>query len=433
MSKTSAAWNILFKQEDIIREVESRGFFKISASRINKQREARLMAKFDHASQLPKIFRDNGLSIQPTARGEYIIGKFESYFTLPDLSNSEVQYRELNPNISTLDAASIYSESSALLCAYHSGMIDEVLDESALFTTFGRMSTGSFSYSIRSSNSALLQHPVNVEKSQCEIDGGFEGATKYGLLEVKTGSKDDFIIRQLFYPYRLWTARTSKEVVPIFLTVSNDIFSFYIFKFADNNVYNSLELVQSQRFCISKPDITVEDIRDILEKTKEGSENKDIVFPQADSFPRVIDLLGKMNASQESIDKEALTTEYAFDSRQTDYYLNASLYIGLIQREENRQYSLNKIGIEIMSSHPRKRYLSLVERILLQPIFNSALRMYFRLGYEPAREDIVRVIIEIRPDVSTRVRGWQQSTVNRRAQTVLAWLRWIMELTNPIN
>ncbi len=226
MSKNSTKWNIIFQQDNILEEVNKKGFFKISATRIKKEREPRLMTKFDHAVQLPEIFRKNNLSIQPTSRGEYIIGRFKSYFELPKHDDSGVRYKTLNPNISTLDAASIYSESSALLCAFHSGMIDEVLGESSLFTTFGRMSTGSFSYDIEISKSQAYQQ-VDVVNSQCEIDGGFETENKYGLLEVKTGEKNDFIIRQLFYPFRLWQSRTHKEVVPIFLTVSNDLFSFY--------------------------------------------------------------------------------------------------------------------------------------------------------------------------------------------------------------
>jgi len=42
-------------------------------------REARLMAKFDHESNLPKIFTNNGLSILPITRGSYIISHFNAY------------------------------------------------------------------------------------------------------------------------------------------------------------------------------------------------------------------------------------------------------------------------------------------------------------------------------------------------------------------
>jgi hypothetical protein len=74
--KNDVAWHALFEEEHI----QENGYFTISAARINKQREARLMTKFDHKAQLPKLFRDNELSIQPISRKEYLIGSFESYF-----------------------------------------------------------------------------------------------------------------------------------------------------------------------------------------------------------------------------------------------------------------------------------------------------------------------------------------------------------------
>jgi hypothetical protein len=73
-SKNDVSWEVLFKEENILEQIKRNGYFYISSSRINKQREARLMTKFDHAVKLPKIFRDNGLTIQPVSRGDYIIG-----------------------------------------------------------------------------------------------------------------------------------------------------------------------------------------------------------------------------------------------------------------------------------------------------------------------------------------------------------------------
>ena len=102
-SKNDVSWETLFKEENIIEQIERDGFFQISSSKINEQREARLMTKFDHAVKLPKIFRDNGLTIQPISRGSYIIGSFESYFKLPKKSSTDIIYRELPPHLETID------------------------------------------------------------------------------------------------------------------------------------------------------------------------------------------------------------------------------------------------------------------------------------------------------------------------------------------
>lgn len=64
-SKNDKAWEIIFAEEQILDVIARQGFFEISSTRINQQREARLMTKFDHVRELPKIFKDNDLTIQP--------------------------------------------------------------------------------------------------------------------------------------------------------------------------------------------------------------------------------------------------------------------------------------------------------------------------------------------------------------------------------
>jgi hypothetical protein len=148
-SKNDAAWQILFQEENILERIERDGYCDISSETINKKRESRLMTKFDHRSQLPMLFREHNLSIQPVSRGNYIIGNFSSYFSLPeDKVLPETQYFELPPHIETIASQNIGSESSAILCAYLSGMLTNILEEETFFTVFGRMSTGQFDYEI---------------------------------------------------------------------------------------------------------------------------------------------------------------------------------------------------------------------------------------------------------------------------------------------
>ena len=54
-SLNQAAWEILFKRHKILEEVENKGVCYISAKQIKREREPRLMAKFDHTINLPKI------------------------------------------------------------------------------------------------------------------------------------------------------------------------------------------------------------------------------------------------------------------------------------------------------------------------------------------------------------------------------------------
>ena len=384
------------------------------------------MTKFDHGVQLPKIFRDNGLSIQPVSRGKYIIGAFKSYFKLPKKSSTDIHYLNLPSHIETLNPNSIYSESSAILCAFLSGMVDDVLGEEVEFTVFGRMSTGIFDYQIQNKKTNTSQ-TISVTNSQCEIDGGFEGTSKLAIIEAKCQTVEDFIIRQLYYPYRLWTSKTKKEVIPVFLSVSNDIFSFYTFRFSKLNIYNSIELVSEHRYCLSPSDIEISDIRNILESTKIVPEPEKIPFPQADIFPRIIDLLGRLYHVDKPISKDKITLIYAFNVRQTDYYVSAATYLGLISKEQKNKceiiYSLSPKGYFIMTQHPRNKNLALVECILSHKIFNLSLRNHLENAQMPTLEDIVNIMRQ------QSEKKYSDKTLERRAQTVRAWVDWILKLT----
>ena len=424
-SKNDKAWETIFEEEQILDVIARQGFFEISSTRINQQREARLMTKFDHARELPTIFSKNDLTIQPTSRGNYIIGAFESYFKLPK-SSVDVIYRELPPHIETLEPSNIYSESSAIICAFLSGMIDDLLGEKANFTVLGRMSTGTFNYKIRNLKTGLF-HDIKVTNSQCEIDGGFESESQFAIIEAKSETIDDFIVRQLYYPYRLWNSKIDKEVVPIFLTISNDIFTFYRFRFVKEDLYNSLELVSEHRYCISKSDIEMSDIRNILAEAKIIPDDDRIPFPQADIFLRIIDLLGRLYNANESLSKDEITLIYAFNERQTNYYVSAAIYLGLVTREKARQevrYSLSKHGHFVMSQHPQKRNIELLKCILQHQIFNDSLAAWLDKAESLSKKEIMYIMCR----GNEKMALGSSETRRRRASTVRGWIEWILML-----
>jgi len=323
-SKNDVAWESLFEKHNILEKINITGEYKISATEINTKREARLMTKFDHHINLPTIFKKNDLTIQPDSRGTYMIGKFESYKKLPKNPSISIQEIHFPEYIQTLNPINIYSEAASILCAYNAEIIKDLLGQEVFFTVSGRMSTGKFDYFI---NNTEFNSPckISVDSSQCEIDGGFEGDDIFAIIEAKNQDVDDFLIRQLYYPYRLWKNKTSKKVIPIFLSHSNDIFSFYIYKFTNDDNYNSIELVEQKRYQIGSNDIELKDITDILERAKIKPEPEGVPLPQADVFARVVDLLIQIY-SNTSLSQEDITTNYAFDIRQAQYYTNAAIY-----------------------------------------------------------------------------------------------------------
>jgi hypothetical protein len=426
-TKNDAAWDTLFKRHNIIAEINRSGVYEISAKEIGKEREARLATKFDHRINLPRIFADNRLTIQPNSRGTYLLGRFESYQNLADDSSVPIEGVPFPGYIETINPTNLYSESAVLLCAYHTGIISNLLNQDVALTVFGRMSAGSFGYHIKNNQTGEL-HEIKVEGAQLEIDSGFEGDSIFAIFEAKNQSVDDFLVRQLYYPYRLWLGKTKKRVVPVFMYYSNasSVFSFYIFQFTEETHYNSINLVAQKKYQIVPSDIELADIYEALNRVKVKPEPKDVPFPQADTFDRIIDLLAQIYRASGPLSQDYITTNYAFNLRQTQYYTQAASYLGLVERHATRNqgviYTLTERSTNIMSQHPRVRNLALVQCILEHRVFNQTLRLYLDQIEKPTIEQVV----EIMKGAKLSLAG---TTLPRRAQTVLSWIDWIMSLS----
>ena len=419
-TKNEKAWRKLFKKYSILDSINLYGHFEISANQIREFREPRLMTKFDQKSNLPEIFSNNNLSILPLTRGSYIIGRFNAY---EDVNYANVINTKFSiPGyIETLDPQNIYSEANALNTIYVGKVINHILEEDEVYQTIsGRMGTGAFDFNINTNDGRLK---LSVHNSQCEIDGGFESPNKLLLLEAKNFKVDNFLIRQMYYPYRLWTKKVNKEVIPAFFTYSNDIFSFFIYRFNDKENYNSLELVTQKNYILKEEPITLDDISDILKNTRIIQE-PDIPFPQANNISRTIDLLSLLMEGE--LTKDEITSNYAFEPRQSDYYVNSARYLGLAQKTGGRSdpsYELTPLGRQIMSKRHREKMLGIVESMLKYEVFHKVLKKYFHT-FSPIS---LKEIVEIMND-SHISNLYNKNTIERRASTVKSWIEWILEL-----
>ena len=198
--KNDQAWEAIFLRYQVLEAVERQGSFRISADQIREYREPRLMAKFDHRANLPQIFAQHRLAILPVSRGDYLIAPFEAYRAFEEPS-AQVRRFSLPASLESLDAGCIPSEAIALNCALAAGILGDFLGEDRLTPTVsGRMHSDSFSFQIETAAGGLL--PVEVDRSQIEIDAALEGARSLALLEAKRDLAEDFLVRQLYYPFR---------------------------------------------------------------------------------------------------------------------------------------------------------------------------------------------------------------------------------------
>jgi hypothetical protein len=425
MNLTDKAWEKLFDRYEILKHIQRKGIYEIEAKKIREVREPRLMAKFDHYSNLPSLFKEHNLSILPISRSSYIIGQFEVYEKVKYNSNLKPIQVDFPKEITTIDPTNLYSESSALHCAHVTGMIDDILGEKAFQTISGRMSSKEFDFAINTKNG--INRIINIRNSQVEIDGGYESASQFMIVEAKNEKVDDFLVRQLFYPYRLWKDKTFKNIKPVFFTYSNDIFSFFIYEFSDPMSYNSLRLKEQKDYIIAHEDIRFEDLIDLLEKTPVVKEPY-VPFPQADSFPRIVDLLGLL--MENDLTAEQITRNYNFDERQTSYYTSAGIYLGLIEKgsvadERGTQYQLSSKAKKMMKQSTKRKFLFLASQILAHDVFRQTFIECVKKGYAPEKDRIIDIMMDCN---LYNVNSY--STYRRRASTVSSWINWILDLPN---
>jgi predicted transcriptional regulator len=422
ITKNDRAWVQLFSKYKILDHIERNGYFEITATQINEFREARLMTKFDHRINLPKLFSDNNLAILPITRGSYIISKFEAYKDFEQLDD-KITRASFPEYIESIDYKNITSEAIAINCAYVSNILADFLeDEELMPTVSGRMSSDTFSFYIRNitTNSNV---PVKVVNSQMEIDGGYEGIRQLALIEAKNFISDDFLIRQLYYPYRLWNSKVSKKITPVFLVYSNGIFNLYEYEFQDPENYNSLVLVKQKNYSIEAVEICLDDIVAVLDQVR-YIEEPEVAFPQADSFKRIINLCELL--SQGNMTRDDITLNYAFDPRQTNYYTDAGRYLGLISKhKENGQivFSLTEEGQRIVRSKYKTRQLKFVETVLKHKVFSETLRLYLQRSEMPTKGEIVNIMKKC-----DLYQVEAESTFYRRASTIASWINWILDL-----
>lgn len=417
-SGIDSAWEILFERHRILARIAEDGVFKITSGEINQVKEARLMAKFDRSAQLPQIFRTNRLSILPVARGEYVIGHF--------VTHRDVVYHSVRPRVfpcpalETLNPADLYSEASVLLFCFNSGVIGDIMGSDKIhFTVNGRMGSGRFDFRIRDSRDPKSTHAIFVQNAQVEIDAGYESPDAFCICEAKNMASEELLIRQLYYPYRLWANKLKKPVLPLFLAYSNDLFHAFRYEFEDREDYNSLKLCAHTAYTFAEESISLADVTALWRRTTPGPEPA-VSFPQANSFARVVDLLSVL--CQRDLLRDEITLQYEFDPRQTNYYIAACEYLALgerYQEDGEHGFRLTTEARRILGLRYREKYLGLIALIFSRPVFHAAMGVALRYGDVPSRGAVIGLMKSAALPLAPK-------TVDRRASSVRGWIGWIL-------
>lgn len=281
--KQDIAWQYLFDRFDIPNQIEKYGGFEITSSDINKYvreyyanrpdnaPDARNLLKFDFSSDLPEVFKESvnkevfgkkaQFSLMPKGKDRYEISDFKTFENLKYevLEPVRMTFPKWISGIRPESPETINSEAVAQSVAEMSGMLKYVmndLDADVVATLSGKKGTGLIDFQI--SHFRDGQTKFVIDGWQSEIDGVYESPSRVLIIESKKKRPEDFNIRQLYIPTRIYhdQMKFPKEIYSAYFTYTDDVFSFHVYQFTDINDFNSLKKIREYEFVFeeeSKP------------------------------------------------------------------------------------------------------------------------------------------------------------------------------------
>jgi hypothetical protein len=404
------AWKKIFDELSVREKILSSGLVHLTAKQIKTigHQEPRNMAKWDSRGARPKIMQELGITILPTSRSGYVLIKGDGYKEIPPAeAPSHHPPSKLEPFTTLSWREELTKESVAIDVTAISSMLKKFTGETDLALTIrGRSGTSKFGFDFQG---AVKIHRIAVDRAQIEVDAGFEGDSVW-LIEAKIGEPEDFLVRQLYYPWREWSTLTRKPVVPLFLNYSNKTFGLFRYGFASAENYHSITLLEKRWFTLDTPE-GVDSLENLFDSSKPVMPPKP--FSQADTLGTVIAAVELF--AGEITTAAGLAERLGFDERQGQYYTTASLWLGLIERAGGK-INLSARGNEFVHASRWARFKILFKSVAATPVFRECIRRNLEQKPMPDRE-IAELIL---------AKGYAtKSTAHRRAQTVIAWLDWL--------
>jgi hypothetical protein len=383
--------------------------------------ELRLMAKVDFSADLPKALRRHGYFILPVKNGEYVLVRGNGYHVLEKLPEPPSIFRpQLDFELETLGVGD--SESQHLDYSFNVGLIEHFGGVPGLRQTIrNRKRMPAIDFSVGKVG------PIHVHAGvQVEVDLGCEGRNEVVLIEAKTGEPKDFIVRQLFYPYRKWRLEIPKKKTRPWFFCSQEVsgkrlYKFWEYQFEDDSQYQSLRLKHGESFLVQpdKKHLTVEELLRAHVQGRASSQTWDV--PQADTFTRVAEI--PLLVAQGIKTASAVAAHYKFDQRQSSYYRQAAEFLGLVRQEKDFSYVLTDLGSEYVNLPADERRQLLAGLLAHFPPMRAALELSAKSGGVGRKE--IAALLSRHANISS-------STPARRASTILAWLNWLQKFTGAV-
>ena len=409
MNKIETAWEQIFAAKNIDPTSDIHYITANEMKAISGQ-EPRLLAKMDCSKDIPAVMKRHGYFLLPVSNGTYAIIRGNGFHPLEYTNKLQNFESKIKFNLTTINRNT--SEMQYLDYSAMSGLIEHVVGRGTLYPSIrGREGSGSFSFD-------LGEQRLNVDRAQIEVDLGLEGRDCIVLLEAKSRKVEDFIIRQLYYPYRRFlNLDSNKKIIPIFFTydAAKDAYNLSVYEFGGLEDYNSIKLLTNSSYTISSPlSLTVEDISPLNVQYSE-------VIPQANDPDKILELVFKVSEGMN--DARQVAQYFQFTERQSSYYREAAEALGLVRFSSSRKYELTEAGVKLITLNTQDR------NIYFAKVMSNFKLIREILDALAEGNDIGRTDIERRIEIDGALSG---STIPRRAHSLFAWLKWIAEHTGAI-
>lgn len=425
-TKSDRAWEKVINELPVLESISEKGFFEIDSKQLKKitGEEPRLITKFDEESRLPKIFSEYKLGILPSSHNSYIIGHYCLFQKINYPGTQPIEYVSIVPSLNTLEPTNITRESTAILSAFNYGILDMVVNSESNnlhMTDYGKKHAPEFDFYINDTEGGD-SHKIQVHSPQIEIDGVFESEDILLIIEAKRGLPTDFIIRQLYFPFRSLSTKTDKQIVNAFLTFSMGRIHIHTFEFKTKNEYNSIIETGYRQFSFLKAP-TRQTLWDAVSSAT-ISEDPTIPFPQADSIENVM-IAAETIRDNPGITSSELAIILGMDARQGGYYGNACCYLEIASKTKLHNkfhYFPTEEGKTIFSLQNEIKRLEIVKQISRHKIFKEIILEHLQ-NREPIEiEEIEDLLVDM------KLVNYGATTVKRRAQTVKLWAEWAVSL-----
>jgi len=406
MNKTFSLWEKIFAEKKLDLS-EDLHFITADEIKLISHAEPRIMAKMDSSADLPDVFKRNGYFLLPVKNGRYAIVRGSGFHKLEEKGEIDSHTSRIKFQLTTAGRGS--SEMQYLDYSFNSGALEKIIGIEPLYQSIrGREFSKAFDFYVGKTH-------LETASVQLEVDSGLEGEDSIVLIEAKVNKPEDFIIRQLFYPFNHFKKiAPNKKIIPVFFTYEpkQELYTFWIYEFTNPQNYNSISLKEVKSFkIVTEHALQLDDI-----KPKGLVQYKDLI-PQANDLDKVVELVFK--TSEGFNDYKQIAQYFGFDERQSSYYREAAEALGLVFTQKGK-YHLTETGKALVKLPTDKRNVFIVELLSDFNLVKKGLDL-LKIDGKLEQSDLEKIIAS-----GSNLSG---TTIPRRASSLMSWFKWIADST----